>query len=109
MSDLKKLINIEAAIAEFGDPVYGFFRQHVAYSAGRKRGQGCHYVSCESIEIPEQEYRDNVEASKEQERLRFFSHARSPFTKSYWRYEKRVVKPGWPQAIKALIEQMETA
>lgn len=105
MSDLRDFIDIEAATAAFGEPQYGFFRQHVAYSSGRKRGAGQHYVSSESIEITEQEYRENVEQAKKNELARFFSNSKKPFRDSYWRYEKRVVTPGWPQVMQKMIEE----
>lgn len=107
MSDLKDFINVEAAVAAFGEPVYGFFRQYVAYSSGRKRGQGQHYVSCNSEQVSTSEYLENIEKSKENERSRFFSTSQNRFTRPYWRYEKRVITPGWPQAIKKMIEEME--
>ena len=109
MSDvtLESIVNVPLAKSLFGEPVYGYFRRHVAYSSGRKRGQGHHFVSCDSIPVTEQEYRENVDKSKATEHLRFFSDAKNPFRESYWRYEKRVVTPGWPQVIKNMIEEME--
>jgi len=106
---LNSLVNVEAATALFGEPQYEFIRQHVAYSHGRNRSQGQHYVSCDAIQISEQEYRENIEAANEKELARFYSNPEKRFTQSYWRYEKRVLVPGWPQAIKKMIEEMEKA
>lgn len=109
MSELSRFINIDAAIKELGEPQYGFFRVHVAYSSGRKRGLGQHFASSESIPISEEEYRLHIEQANEKERARFFSNPKKPFRESYWRYEKRMVVPGWPQAIAKMLAELEKA
>ena len=109
MSDLNRFVNIDAAVKELGEPQYGFFRVHVAYSSGRRRGPGQHFVSCESIPISEEEYRLNIEQANKKELARFYSNPEKPFRESYWRYKKRVIVPGWVQALAKMLNELEKA
>lgn len=96
-----KFCDIPALVAAFGEPEYSYFKEWVQATG---RGQQRRHYGSGYNEIPKEEYDAHRAQSRKLEMDRFMGRGH---VGSFYRYEIRLKKPGWPQALEKALKDSD--
>ncbi len=98
---------IEAAKAAYGEPEFAYFKKCVQWRSPRRRGEsGTHvYTIGDGAPITAEEYAANIAESKRLDTAQFMGEMKG---RSYWRYERRLVREGWREHLLKAIPEYNT-
>lgn len=97
--EILSVINVEAAKALWGEPVYTPMKCYMGL--GGTRTNPHHIRRMDWREVPEEEYAEHAPLSQKTEHDRFWNHKR---VGSFWLYERRLTKEGWPQKLESALK-----
>lgn len=93
--------------AAHGEPEYRYFKKRIAWVPPSRRGHsGEHVIPIgDGEEIERDEYEANIAEYEKVRREAFLNK----HPKGYWRYDMKMIKPGWRERLIEDVERYEPA
>ena len=96
---------VEIAKEEFCESEFAYYKRHIRWVWGRKRGEkGSHFSP---IGVGQPTTREDYEANIEEEKRIRLEAFMGRWPKSYWSYEKKLTRPGWREKLVEIINSYD--
>ena len=100
ISDPLQYVDRDGLVAAFGVPEYRYFK---SYLSAHGRGRNIRHYNSEWVECDEAEFLANHEQAHRTDMDRFMGRRQ---VGSFYRYEKRLYREGWPQVMEKALKAM---